>query len=94
MRSHMRHVSYARVFLGLILVAAGIVLLVYAQHDLHQEQPFFLKVRDWFVGVGDWFKGTAVSTPSRSTNEQVALWSGAALSAIGVLLLLFCKKKR
>lgn len=89
----MRRVSYARVFLGLILLAVGVVLLVYAQHNLHQEKSFFLKVRNWFVDVGDWLKGTAVPTPSRSAGEQVAFWSGTALSVVGALLLIFCRKK-
>jgi hypothetical protein len=96
-------ISYSKVLLGLIFLAAGIMLLVYAQHGLHQEQiaagpkPFFEKVHDFFIDVGNWFKSTAVATPPPPTHahvrNEIALWSGAALGAIGVLLLLFCRKK-
>ena|SRR5690348_5272755 len=95
-------ISFARVILGLIFLAAGILLLVYAQHALHQEQiaagpkPFFEKVHAFFIEVGDWFKGTAVTPPPPTHSHlqhEIALWSGAALSAIGVLLMLFCRKR-
>ena len=98
----MRRINYTLIF-SLVLIVIGVVLIVFAQHGLHQEvvaenKPFFMRVRDWFVGVGDWFKSTAVpnALPHKNSplNLKITLWVGIIVTALGALMLIFCGKKK
>jgi len=89
-------------FVSLCLIVIGIVLIFFAQHYLHQEavaenQPFFERAREWFVGLGDWFKGLAEpkqTSPVHSPfNMKITFWVGVAITAIGVFMLIFGRKK-
>jgi|GEM_PF-6793586 len=91
-----------KVIASLVLIAIGILLILFAQHGLHhstatESKTFFMGVRDWFVGVGDWFKGLAVSkqTPPQHSalNMKITLWVGIIVTAFGIFTLIFSKKK-
>ncbi len=97
----MRGIHY-RVIFSLILIAAGIFLILFAQHGLHpslnaENKSFFMGVRDWFVGVGDWFKGLAVpqaKTQHSASSMKITLWVGVLVTALGILMLIFSGKKK
>lgn len=94
--------NYKMFFFGVILLAIGILMILYAQHGLHhsklssEAEPFFLRVRDFFISVGDWFTDTVEPKPANHhiTQLKFTVWIGAIVTAIGALFIIFCVKRQ
>ncbi|HEY2811253.1 MAG TPA: hypothetical protein VGJ00_07705 [Rhabdochlamydiaceae bacterium] len=92
-----------KALIGIVCVLVGIVLIIYANHNLHEQQllqhaaektkGFFERTGDFFSHLWKEITGTKEQLPSlphaSSKSLKMLLWSGIFLSGIGVLVLIF-----
>lgn len=84
---------------GIICLLIGIILILYAEHVLHQHhvvattKTFFQKMKDFFAHLGNSINGTPEKASNYTLGYKFTLGFGIALSVLGILMILFIRKK-